>query len=146
MLTEEQSILFYRGLFRIYPPVSELPENQCMKRCCEAYLAVVGVKPTRDHVRIALAQHFENRMKRAWDLKQKYMILLFIRNIQLTNPEVLRVTKSLFHQRTRAGVINSCREEALHMFEEYSPEEREHWMGKVEEEFSKRAKEPNVLL
>jgi hypothetical protein len=144
-MTESESIAFYRNMFRAYPPILDLEDNDVMKRCVTAYSALTGVTPTRDHIRLALAQHRKNRIKRSWDLKQKYMIFLFLQDIGMTQREVYHIINSLFNQRTRAGVIESCREAALGLIEEMSNEELNHWKKAVALEFANKAKEPSVL-
>ena len=144
-MTEAESITFYRNMFRAYPPLLDLEEKDTMKRCAGAYTTLTGVTATRDHIRLALAQHRKNRIKRSWDLKQKYMIFLFLQDIRMTQREVYHIINSLFNQRTRAGVIESCREAALDLISEMSPEELTHWKKAVEVEFAKKAKEPSVI-
>jgi hypothetical protein len=145
MMTEAQAIEFYRGLFKLYPKLLELTEKDLMGRSGAIYKILTGVTPTRDHIKIALQQYTGNRIKRAWDIKQRYMILLFLRNIRITNNEVHSIILSLFNQRTRPGVIDSCKEEALHLVETLSKQELDHWQSKVEEDYQKKAKEPNIL-
>ena len=144
-MKEAQAIAFYRAVLKAAPSLTELKDSEAAFRLSDVFRAVFALAPTRDHIRVALAEHRGNRVKRSWDLKQRYLIAVLLDNPSLSDKSVRRFLKMNFNQRTRPGVITSCREEAERLRKVLDSASRKRFVLEVEQAMVKRSKEGNVL-
>jgi hypothetical protein len=145
MPLEPDLIRFYVGLLKLKPEWADLPQKELIQKMDAINKIAHGVGAVRDHVFLALAQYTGNDIKRRWDLKFKYGIILFIKNARLTTPEAHKVLKGLFNQTTRTAVIENMREAARAMAINDPPDAVDEFVRLVHKEFASKSKEKSIL-
>jgi len=111
-MKESDAIDFYCGLLKLVPGLKDLPKAERESRLGKAFTNLFSLKPTREHIHVATARISGNRIKRAWSLKYRYLVGLFLAQPSLPLRAANRIIKVYFNQRTRPTVIESAREDA----------------------------------
>lgn len=143
-MTEKESIKFFRGLLNLAPSLLNLSTQVCMERMATVYARIFDITATREHIKIALAEHTRNKVKRRWDLKKRWLVAFFIRKPAATVKDAMKALRPFFSERTRLTVVESCIDEARRMRSLPGPEQTD-FLRAVSDETDKRMGEGNVF-
>ena len=138
-MKEANAIQFYRGVLKLAPDLLNLPETQLVKRLGDCFKTLFTITPTRDHIRVAIGDFKTNGIKRAWTLKYRYLVKLFLSEPQLSSGQAAKIIKGKFNQRTRSLVIDYARKDAQTTFQ--NQRDAIDFVQSVDAEYAKKSKD-----